>query len=294
MAEMKVHEGSMDISQFVQEARGRVAGASLQDAMIRLALIWCPRSVADLRKAVLAELRATPFFSSLPRTKVNRFGKVVAKRGSLMAANPQDRETSLQQAVFEKIAEHHQMAVAAAIQPARLQLVEEHHVAIRDILPVVSASAFVPAGREDIFAAGLAAGFTGDFVVALHLLVPQMENSIRRILEGIGAVTSKVDDEGVQDERDLGYLLYTHEALEAFGEDLLADMQGLLVERCGSNLRNLMAHGLLDFHDCTEPASVYLWWLNLHLVVLPLLAALREPASAPPHPDGLDGGQSQS
>jgi hypothetical protein len=107
---------------------------------------------------------------------------------------------------------------------------------------------------------------------ALHLLMPQLEHAVRTLLAQRGAFTSKVDDDGIQDERDLGWLLYQPEAKEVFGEDLLFDMQGLLVERSGSNLRNLMAHGLLDPDQCIQAQSTYFWWLTLRLVVWPLLA----------------------
>ncbi|MCL2927754.1 MAG: DUF4209 domain-containing protein [Trichodesmium sp. MAG_R01] len=56
-----------------------------------------------------------------------------------------------------------------------------------------------------------------------------------------------------------------------FDEDTLFDLKGLLVDRSGSNLRNLMAHGLLDDEDFSSPLMSYLWWVTLRLCYLPLL-----------------------
>lgn len=43
------------------------------------------------------------------------------------------------------------------------------------------------------------------------------------------------------------------------------DLQGLLVERFGHNLRNRVAHGLIDYVPCYSYESEYLWWIVLRL-----------------------------
>jgi hypothetical protein len=48
----------------------------------------------------------------------------------------------------------------------------------------------------------------------------------------------------------------------------LFDLQGLLVERHGMNLRNRMAHGLMTDGEFTTPTVLYLWWLVLRICVI--------------------------
>lgn len=48
---------------------------------------------------------------------------------------------------------------------------------------------------------------------ALHLLIPQLENSIRAILVNYGEIVSTLEDDGVQDERNLNSLLYSRECI---------------------------------------------------------------------------------
>ncbi|KAB1117662.1 DUF4209 domain-containing protein, partial [Micromonospora sp. AMSO12t] len=43
----------------------------------------------------------------------------------------------------------------------------------------------------------------------------------------------------------------------------------LLCEQPGPNLRNDLAHGLLNDPESWSAAAVYAWWLCLRLVVLP-------------------------
>jgi hypothetical protein len=267
----EIGSASMNLGEIAAKARSQVAGKTFQNAVAELVLLWHSAPTARLREEVTTTARDAPFFSAIQKIMVNRQGKVVSKRGSLLAGTPEQREEALRQAMFERAAQQREGVVASAIKPARAQIFEEHFIDVRDLLAMTTASRFVPAGREELFALGFVAGLTGNDAVALHLLMPQLEHAVRTLLAQSGALTSKVDDDGIQDERDLGWLLYQPEAKEVFGEDLLFDMQGLLVERSGSNLRNLMAHGLLDPDQCIQAQSTYFWWLTLRLVVWPLL-----------------------
>ena len=50
------------------------------------------------------------------------------------------------------------------------------------------------------------------------------------------------------------------------GEDLVFDLDGLLTNRHGANLRNCLAHGLLDWVGADVTHAAYLWWITLHVM----------------------------
>ena len=75
----------------------------------------------------------------------------------------------------------------------------------------------------------------------------------------------------MQEERDLGALLYQPKLEELLGEDLLFDLQGLLVEKFGVNLRNRMAHGLMGDDEFASPTVLYLWWIVLRICLIYVL-----------------------
>jgi hypothetical protein len=54
------------------------------------------------------------------------------------------------------------------------------------------------------------------------------------------------------------------------GEDLVFDLQGLLVERFGVNLRNRMAHALMG-DEFASPNVLYLWWRVLRICMIYVL-----------------------
>jgi len=122
---------------------------------------------------------------------------------------------------------------------------------------------------------GLLAGLYDDFTEACHLLVPQVEHSIRRALNDIDVITTSLGQDGVQDEIDLRRLLEKPEATLLFGEGMVFELRELLVERFGSNYRNLLAHGLLNSWEVEGSRAEYVWWLALRFYCLPILNAIQ-------------------
>ena len=55
------------------------------------------------------------------------------------------------------------------------------------------------------------------------------------------------------------------EAEQVFGEDLAFELRSLFCDSFGPNLRNELAHGLLDEDGCHSPFAIYAWWLALRL-----------------------------
>jgi hypothetical protein len=211
--------------------------------------------------------------SLFPRVYLNAMGKVIARQ-------PTNPEESLQADMFGNASMSRLIHVQALVEPARQQINLEHNIRADDFLPFIYNNPLVPAGREYIIARGLYAGMHGDFLTAVHFLIPQMEASIRYILAQMGLISSGFDDDGIQDEYSLNRLLSASEFSEplskALGEDFAFDLRGLLVERFGANLRNDMAHGLIDHDSFYSPQGCYLWWLTLRLYSLPTVARLRK------------------
>jgi hypothetical protein len=205
---------------------------------------------------------------------VNKAGRVVARRPSLMTSDIDERATAMRAEILASAGRSHEIVSIALIEPARRQIYLEHPTTPADFLRLIRHSPFVPEGRAEIYARGLHAGLCGDWLEAVHLLVPQFENSIRYALYQNGVIASGYDQDGIQKEFNLNVTLYMDEVKKIFPEDWLFDMQGLLVENCGTNLRNIVCHGLMDQTELKHSNKIrYFWWLTLRLVLFPLLSA---------------------
>jgi lysyl-tRNA synthetase, class I len=93
---------------------------------------------------------------------------------------------------------------------------------------------------------GLRAWYEEDHVKAVHVLVPQIE--LRSIAGQLGKPVTKAHPKvrGASVAIGLGDILYSDEMIEKLGPDLTFYFLSLYADPRGLNLRNEVAHGLLD------------------------------------------------
>jgi lysyl-tRNA synthetase class 1 len=94
---------------------------------------------------------------------------------------------------------------------------------------------------------GVRAYFVGDYVKAVHLLVPQIEHGLRSIAGQLGKPTTKAHPtvQGASVSINMGDILYSKDIAEALGPDLTLHFLALYADPRGLNLRNELAHGLM-------------------------------------------------
>ena len=269
--EMKVFSHQMDIGEVVEKYRQQVSGKPLQEALFAFCLLSASPKLERLRTRVEETVKKHPLQFVVSGTIVNEKGKVIGLKPNMMSNDPAEVERAKKAEMYSQAQFDRTFITQALIEPVRYQILSEHYVPIRAFYPIVRNSPFVPEDRAQIFAQGLHAGLNGDFLTATHLLIPQVENSIRNLLEQRGVTVSKINDEGIQDERPLTDIIYLPEVDQIFGADAAFDLRGLLVERYGANLRNRLAHGLISFDYFYSVEVPYFWWLTLRLCCVPII-----------------------
>jgi hypothetical protein len=267
----------VDLQGLPEQARKAVRDQSFLQALYSLATLETPLDPERLREQAQSEEFQVQFM--LPKERVNALGRVVGTKPS----STDDPEGSLESMIHDEANRGHQITVSAVINPARLQILQDHPtVRVKNFTPLTRHNAFIPRGREQQFARGLNAGLQGDFLIAGHLLIPQVENSLRVILQRQGIITTGLDSTSKrQNEQSLNVTLHEYEdELESiFGQETVFGLQNLLVEPLGSNLRNEAMHGLMDDGAFYSQPVVYLWWLILRICCH---------SNQGPLPDGFD------
>jgi tetratricopeptide (TPR) repeat protein len=263
-----INSGSFDISEIYIQSENAVSGKSFIDSLKILASSIEPNNLSQIRKQV-EENRKTYLGSSIFPKKLHD------ANGRVIGVQPSEGEEAILADMFEYARYSYEIRTKGIVEPARLRILLEHSARGVDFYEYLMNHPLIPENREFIVARGLHAGLNGDFLTATHFLIPQLEESLRYILIGCGIVPSSFDEKGIQDEYNLNKLLthskFTSKLTEIFGENLVFDLRGLLVERFGANLRNDMAHGLIDHNNFYSYASIYFWSLALRFYLLPHL-----------------------
>lgn len=250
--------GSVNLSKEASRAIDWVTGRPWREALLRLCMMAPPADVSDLREAAQRQAKQTPLLFLIGRQVLDRQGRVVAE----------EKGDSLEPHMHQHAAMRRQAIAIGTINPARRQIACEHAATATDWIDVLRASPLLDPSRLECWVKGFDSGLRGDFLVATHLLVPQLEHALRRVLEMRGVSTTAMDDEGIQRGNAMRTILEHPELAEALGEDMVFDLLGLLVRSAGSNIRNLLAHGMLTDAQLHGPETAYLWYACLRLMLL--------------------------
>jgi hypothetical protein len=149
---------------------------------------------------------------------------------------------------------------AGAIAPALEQLQQEHDISADALIALAAASPIVPADRARMVGQALHAGFRGEMVQALYMLVPQFDHMIREALRTASVEmrqTSSMASVPIEDPR----------VNKLLGEGLTLAFQGVLCDGGGAGLRHVVLEGRADEEICESPQALYVWWLILQLVL---------------------------
>ena len=149
------------------------------------------------------------------------------------------------------------------------QLIDDHEIDQNSLASVLDESALIPLERRELFYQAFQAGFHWDFSIALHILIPQIENALRYVLERRGIAPVNIDVEGVEEVWGIEKLLAHAVTIETFGTSFVFELNSLLVARLGPNLRNLFAHGALSPEGFRSETAFYLWWVILRISAFP-------------------------
>jgi hypothetical protein len=269
-----------DVRGRVQAAVDHVKGRTAFEALLAFCGLDSPPDAAALKEAAEATLNATPLSTMMGKNVVAHDGRQVEYLGP--EAGWEAQVDAQARAMF---LEHAGKAALAELLPARDQLRFEHDFRLGDFIAIAERSPAVPADRARMLGQGLYAGFCGDMVQAMHILMPQFEHVVRQVLRGAGAFTAQHDKEGLDMEVALGSLVERPQMAEEFGDGLALAIHAVMCDRAGPNLRNDVAHGLADEEACESAHALYAWWLVLQLVTETCAAAMDaggEPDAATP------------
>lgn len=269
-----VQTPGIDIKEMVEASQAHVTGKqSAEEALMYFTGFSSAANYDSLKKNAEESIAQHPLSALFGSKHMSADGRVVAKTPSL-DLNGEDEQAN-QEAIMRQIFQHFsidmQLAVEGEILPALSQILMEHRVTRSLLEAICYHSPLVPPRREKLTATALWLGFEYDFPNAIHLLSPQLEHIVRVQLKEAGAHTSNVDQDGIENENGLSTLLDLPEAENVLGKDIVFEIKAVFADALGPNLRNEVAHGLLDDNSASSIGSIYAWWMVLRLIIRSLM-----------------------
>lgn len=187
----------------------------------------------------------------------------------LVPGTPEHAQFQRNRALVQEI----HLTAAMVISEVLQRLRQEFQLRADQLTGAMSASPFIVAEDLPFIRSAVRNYLGGDNIAAMHVLVPRVEQVIRRVLKAARMEITALRD-GALREKPLGTLLREAESKGVLPPELAQLLRATLSEEWGINLRNSIAHGWIKQAQCTQ----YLADLTLHLMLL--VVRLRPKATA--------------
>jgi len=232
---VKVELKQKDMDDLVDHLLGN---GNLGKSLDRIAHYFIPK--ADEAQKLLEKIKTdAPLMSMIPITIIEKDGRPTAKIGSV----DEDAEGRLYKQLGETVS-FYQPFLVFVLERLR----EKYSPRVEDLVSHLYQSPLFAESRRELLQEGFHAYEQGDFIKAIHVLVPQVEQSLRNLLGLLRIPTTKTIPRhpGIEDVKSMNDVLGDARVRQAMTENLWRYLSVVYIERRGGlNLRNDLAHGLV-------------------------------------------------
>lgn len=218
----------------IDEYLSKIFIGSLEEILIRIANVHLPRK--NIAKEELLKVSKENHIRFLVRTAVqDEKGRVVASIGPL--------EVDLEGQLVRHIADNMSMNTPL-LNLCLKELKNRFELNEETLFEFINGAQVIETSHKNIVVQGLKAYLNGEYLVAIHLLIPQFEEALRNMYEYLGGAVLKPYKEGKFELKLVEEVLREPSFIEVLTEDLSTYLRILLTDPRGWNMRNSVCHGL--------------------------------------------------
>lgn len=258
---------SLEVKEVQEIVTQKVLGKDLFDTLMRFAVyINFPEDIGTLKEQVEEELKNTSLLSDIFSSEyIDHDAIPVAK---IPPKTSDQNSEKISEILVKKLQDRHEYSVVNKIYPMLCSIIQSYHLDEEYFYDLFRNNPFIPEGHLSYFAKGIFAGFRGDFLTACHLLVPQIENSLRSILEYYGKEPTTLYEDDTQERDALKKLLNNSIIQESLTLKISENLRILLLDKVYGDHRNQISHGYMPSNYYYKVPSIYLWWLIFHILMI--------------------------
>jgi len=206
----------------------------LNTVLIKVAVNYIPKK-DEVIKQIQDLSKKAPFSFLFSRKIVDADGRPIATVGSL--------EEDMNGHIVSQISQNMQIS-SFFLRETLNALIQKFNLTPIKIVNQLCESPIFENSRKEFLIKGIQAFLKRDFLVSLHILLPQIEAIIRNLAEKIGVPILKPSPYGGFFYKTLNDLLRDPKIAEVLGKDLCLYFRVLLMDPRGWNLRNDVCHGI--------------------------------------------------
>lgn len=247
----------LDTNNIIRKIQVIFDGLTFEESIIRLTQIIAFYKRDDIKNSVIEDYNSDPLSHMFSTNLINATGQTILSLQPL-DINDIEKDQDLLELHMHHNALKKQKIIGDICIKNVLQLIREKFIIDNSMLEfLVTNNAIIPKGRERIFQNAIGMFLRGEYYEAMHILAPQTENLFRNIAREVGGLTVTLENDGSSMEKVLSSIFNLPEILDCYDNDILFLFKGLLNEQAGANIRNEIAHGIIDEARCASGACLY-------------------------------------
>lgn len=249
--------GKIDVKEIDKSFERFLQITSFEECIVQFINIVKLQNVKNIKK----QLEKTIFTSFIPISILDKKGKTVAIAPSVF----DDNIEKVQERCIYEAKKEYEIETEILVKRFLVKAKEKFQFTEETLSFILDSNIFVPKDRKKTFLKGIVAGFNCDFITAMHLLMPQVENSIRVLAEECGIVVNKINEDGVEESLSLDGILNLPEVKDVLEEDFIFNLKTFYTSKVGFGMRNRVAHGIYDDDELQGIGGVAVWWYTFKL-----------------------------
>ena len=250
-------KNTYDVSELNKWMNEAFENLGFEESIIRLTQFTIFRSYESMKTAVLEDLKSSPIAHLFGKSMINEKGQTIIKLSPLNLSDPEQDADLLDKHIHQKYYDIENIEGDLFLNKALYVIRSKYQFKEENLDFLICENGIIPEGRENIVRKGIYAVVTGDYYSALHILAPQVENIFRTLAEEVGALTVTLGKDGTSMEKVLSSVFDLPELVDCYDGDILFTFKGLLNEQSGANIRNKIAHGIMNESTAFSGASIY-------------------------------------
>lgn len=262
--EMPIITQTFDVTKFYNNVKNTFEGLSFEEHLVLLSQMCKFFSKEEILESILSPDR---FFSTryFGKQKKDSKGRTICE---IPALDEHSTEKEKDEAMFFELSRSAQIYGSTTLRWGVELLNERFTYSEKDLDFIVINNNFIPENRKRIFISAIYYGLKGDLYIALHILAPQMEALFRHYAWLLGSNTSTLDGKGVAEDKVLSSVFDDPVLNDGYDEDILLTFKCLMNEKAGSNIRNKVAHGILNESECYDGDALYFMCAVIRVLLL--------------------------
>jgi hypothetical protein len=223
----------INIQKYTDEAVKRISGKNFREAIIGLCSLFPIIKKEEIYSQIIEQMKSSVHMC-IPIEIFDKDGRVVRK----YSPNEERQEYF----ASDRVREYYSLYYNVIISPALDVINNEHNFSLEDISKLIEGSPFIPIGYKKTFALGIYYFLQGKIIEASHLLIPQIEECLRNLLNQY-ETTNIVNKDGSEEfATNIANLLKKCVELKIFSTDFVWTLETYLISKL-INLRTYIAHG---------------------------------------------------